>query len=353
MWPSDQITTLLGVQNPIIQAPMAGSATVELAAAVSNAGGIGSLGCAGMSLAKIKEASVSLQSATDKPFNLNFFTHDNPIVDSSTVQRTWERVKPFYQAVGLSGPPLPLEPGYSTFNSDILKLMLEVKPAIISFHFGLPAIDMVRALQQAGCRVLCSATTVAEAISLNQSGVDGIIAQGWEAGGHRGSFEVHYEDYGIGTMALVPQVVDAVDVPVIATGGIADGRGIAAAFALGASGVQMGSAFLSCPEASISDTHREALRNASDQDTRLTRAYSGRPARAKNNEYMEIMAEHQTQLPDFPSMYDFSRPLMQRAKNGENQFLLYGQATSLNREQSAAKLVETLTREAFDSVKFS
>lgn len=195
--------------------------------------------------------------------------------------------------------------------------------------------------------MLCSATTVAEAKVLAEAGVDVVIAQGWEAGGHRGTFDLNYEDFGIGSMALIPQVADAVDVPVVAAGGIADGRGIAAAFALGASGVQMGTAFLSCPETNISEVHRSAVRNASDEDTRLTRAFSGRPARARNNRYMEAIAQQKTPVPDFPAMYTFSDPLRTAdVQDLDFQFLLYGQAAALNRELPAAELMQTLVAEA-------
>lgn len=253
--------------------------------------------------------------------------------------------------MGLAEVPESAEVPFATFNTDTLSLLLQLKPAVTSFHFGLPKMNMLKALKDVGCVVLCSATAVAEAKTLNEAGVDAIIAQGWEAGGHRGSFDTNYEDFGIGTMALVPQVVDAVDVPVIAAGGIADGRGIAAAFALGASGVQMGTAFLSCPETNVSEVHRSAIRNATDQDTRLTRAFSGRPARAKNNRYIEAMAEHRTPLPDFPTMYSFSEPLRRRRVDTEDldfQFLLYGQAAALNRELAAAELVQTLVKETQD-----
>ena len=348
MWPKTDLTDLLQVEHPIIQAPMAGAATVALAAAVSNAGGLGSLGYAATPLEEIRANVNALRISTDKPFNLNFFTHSPPQENKEINVRTRNRIKPFYEEAGLAEVPESAKIPFGTFNTDTLSLLLELKPAVTSFHFGLPEANMVLALKDAGCVVLCSATTVAEAKILNDAGVDAIIAQGWEAGGHRGSFDTTYEDFGIGTMALVPQVCDAVEVPVIAAGGIADGRGIAAAFALGASGVQMGTAFLSCPEAKVSEAHRSSIRNATDQDTRLTRAFSGRPARARNNRYIEAMAENRTPVLDFPSMYSFSGPLREKSADNEEldfQFLLYGQAATLNRELPAADLVETLVRE--------
>ena len=335
MWPRTDLIDLLNIEQPIIQAPMAGSATPTLAAAVSNAGGLGSLGCAAMSLEELKTTANELRVATNRPFNLNFFAHSAPTENAEINAQTRARVTPFYEKLGLVDVPMVGEAPFDPFNADTLSVLLQIKPAVTSFHFGLPEPTLVKALKDAGCLVLCSATTVAEARSLNAAGVDAIIAQGWEAGGHRGAFDTCFEDVGVGTMALVPQVVDVVDVPVIAAGGIADGRGIAAAFALGASGVQIGTAFLSCPEAQVSEIHRTVLRHASDQDTRLTRAFSGRPARARNNRYMETMAEHRIPLPDFPTMYSFSGPLYEKSVANEDtdfQCLLYGQAAALNRE---------------------
>jgi len=302
-----------------------------------------------MSAAELIDTANKTRAITDNPFNLNFFAHAEPaetpeedaIVESLLADNYVER--------DIGALPEKHKTMYDPFDENILTALLEIKPRVVSFHFGLPTSDMSGALREAGCIILCSATTVAEARVLADSGVDAIIAQGWEAGGHRGTFHTSFEDFGIGTMALVPQIVDAVDIPVIAAGGIADARGIAAAFKLGASGVQLGSAFLSCPEASISDAHRNAIRNARDDDTRLTRAFSGRPARAQNNPYMEKMTAQRTRFPDFPMMYKFSRPLMESsAENNDNDFsfLLYGQATALNCELPANELLEKLAREA-------
>ncbi|HSA81824.1 MAG TPA: nitronate monooxygenase [Geminicoccaceae bacterium] len=349
MWPRRDLIDLLGIDHPIIQAPMGGESTPMLAVAVCNAGGLGGLGCSFMSLEELRASADELRSGTKGPFNLNFFAHPEPSEDPDVNAQTRARVAPFYAELGLANLPDRGEAPCDTFNEAKLSVLLEIRPTVTSFHFGLPPRDMVKALQDVGSVILCTATTVAEARMLNDAGVDAIIAQGWEAGGHRGTFETSFEDFGVGTMALIPQVVDAVDVPVIAAGGIADGRGIAAALALGASGVQMGTAFLSCPEANISDTYRAALRHARDDDTRLTRAFSGRSARAKNNRYMESMAEHRTSLPDFPTMYGFSEPLEQAsAQRGDTgfQFLLYGQAAALNCELPAADLMARLIHDA-------
>ena len=349
MWPRTNLINLLGIEHPIIQAPMGGASTPALAIAVSNAGGLGGLGCSFMSPDELRTVANELRSGTNRPFNLNFFAHPAPKENPDVTAQTRARVAPFYKELGLANVPERGKAPYDPFNEAKLSVLLDIRPKVTSFHFGLPPLDMVRALQDVGSVIICSATTVAEARMLSDAGVDAIIAQGWEAGGHRGTFDISFEDFGVGAMALVPQIVDAVDVPVIAAGGIADGRGIAAAFALGASGVQMGTAFLSCPEANVSDAHRNELRQARDDDTRLTRAFSGRPARAKNNRYIEAMAEHRMSLPDFPTMYSFSEPLTQASANTGNsdfQFVLYGQAAALNRELPAAELVALLIDEA-------
>jgi nitronate monooxygenase len=347
MWPKTDLTDFLGNEHPIIQAPMAGSTTVELVAAVCNAGGIGSMGYSETPAETIREDAEQIRKLTDKPFNLNFFAHDTPAIKPDVVESARERLKPFYSEVGLSEIPRDVSKPLLTFTEEQLELLLDIKPPLVSFHFGLPESNAIELLKKAGCRILCSATTTAEAIALEQSGVDIVVAQGWEAGGHRGSFEVNHEDHGVGTMALVPQIVDAVNIPVVAAGGIADGRGIAAAFMLGACGVQMGTAFLSCPEANVSDVHLDAIQNARDDDTRLTKAFSGRPARARKNDYIESIAAHRLPLPDFPTMYTLSDPLREASDDRlDFRFLLYGQAAALNREMPAAELVLTLVTEA-------
>jgi nitronate monooxygenase len=351
MWPSDELTNLLQIKHPVIQAPMAGSTNPELVGAVSNAGGLGSHGCARMSAAELIDTANNTRAITNKPFNLNFFAHAEPAKTPEEDANVLSLLADSYLDRDIGELPETHKTMYDPFDEKILASLLEIRPGVVSFHFGLPTPDMLGALRDAGCIILCSATTVAEAKVLADSGIDAIIAQGWEAGGHRGTFHTSFEDFGIGTMALVPQIVDAVDIPVIAAGGIADARGIAAAFKLGASGVQLGSAFLSCPEASISEAHRSAIRNARDDDTRLTRAFSGRPARARNNPYMEKMTEQRIRFPDFPMMYKFSRPLMESsAENNDNNFsfLLYGQATALNCELPAFELLEKLAQEAQD-----
>ena len=355
MWPTRDLIDLLEIDHPILQAPMGGESTPAMVVAVSNAGGLGGLGCSFMSMEDLRAKTEAIRAGTNRPFNLNFFAHPEPRENAELDAATRARLAPFYEERGLGTVPECGPAACETFNEAKLSVLLDIRPKVVSFHFGLPPLAMVRALQDAGSLIICSATTVAEARLLEEAGIDAIIAQGWEAGGHRGTFETSFEDFGVGTMALVPQIVDVVDVPVIAAGGIADGRGIAAAFALGASGVQMGTAFLSCPEANISDADLAAVRQARDDDTRLTRAFSGRPARAKTNRYIEAMAKRRDALPDFPTMYSFSDPLRassEKRGDGDFRFQLYGQAAALNRELPAADLVALLVEEAERALSF-
>ncbi len=224
---------------------------------------------------------LDLRAATNQPFNLNFFVHPEHHTSHAVLRQTIARLKPYYEECGLGVPAAGLPAMGPGFDSDKLELLLEINPPIVSFHFGLPRADMVVALKKAGIVLMSTATTVAEARRLATDGVDAVIAQGWEAGGHRGSHLPTEPGDGVGTMALVPQVADAIDLPVIAAGGIGDGRGIAAAFALGASGVQVGTGFLSCREAGTDTVRRDLLKSATDTDTMVTDAFSGRSARAR------------------------------------------------------------------------
>jgi len=344
---ANELTELLGIEHPILQAPMGGEATPAMAAAVSNAGGLGGIGCSYMSLDEITAAVEAIRAATDKPFNLNFFVHSEPRAERAMDPRSRQRLEGFYDELGIE-IPAETEVACHGFDRERLTRVLALHPRVVSFHFGLPPLEMVRVLQEAGIVVISSATTVAEAVWLDEAGADAIIAQGWEAGGHRASFDVTGEGFGVGTLALVPQVVDKVGKPVIAAGGIADGRGIAAALVLGAQGVQMGTAFLSCPEANIDDAWRASIRNACAEETRISSAFSGRPARAKSNRYVEAMEHERPHYPEFPQMYRYSYPLEKAAgaqqKSGF-ECQLYGQAAPLNREMPAAELVGRLVLE--------
>lgn len=263
MWPDRRLCHLFDIQHPIIQAPMTGTCTPALASAVANAGALGSLGCAGKDVETIRRQVDQIRDRSNRAFNLNFFFIDAPSTDSGVLERTRQRLQPWYDKLGLGDTPSEL-PAYSPgFDEARLELVLDLKPRVVSFHFGCPDRHIIDFLKREGIRLISSATTVAEARNLDAAGMDAIIAQGREAGGHRGSHVPSAPSDGVGTMALVPQIVDAVSVPVIAAGGICDGRAIAAAFALGASGVKMGTAFLRCPEAATEPARRERLRTAS------------------------------------------------------------------------------------------
>jgi nitronate monooxygenase len=349
-----KLASLLGIGVPIIQAPMiVQKSLVPLAAAVSNAGGLGSLGCAEMSGAELEQRIHEMRVATDKPFNLNFFLHEPPHHDAGLDVQIKSLIAPFYLELGLELPNDTTSNGLEAFDDERLALLVRERPAMVSFHFGCPETAVIDALKAAGIVTAATATTVREAVTLQAAGVEIVVAQGWEAGGHRGSFEANFEDTGIGTLALVPQIVDAVEIPVVAAGGIGDGRGIAAALALGAEGVWMGTAFLSCSETPITALHRKSLLAARDEDTHLSRAFSGRPCRARRTPYSEEMASTRPKLQDFPLMYNYSGPLK---KSGidcgdlDYQFLLYGQAAALNRELTAEQLIEWLTAETREAM---
>lgn len=343
----NSITSLLGITHPIIQAPMAGASTPEMAVAASNAGALGSLGCAMMSASALSELGTNLRNQTNRALNYNFFCHQEPKENPASGEATRSQLKEYYQDFELGEVP-EAKPTNYPFSDEICEVVLEIAPKVVSFHFGLPPQHLVEKLKSAGSVILSSATTPKEARFLEENGCDAIIAQGFESGGHRGFF-LEDEDVCIGTMALVPQVVDAVSVPVIAAGGIADGRGIAAAFALGASGVQIGTAFLNCVETGIPAVHQKELLNSDGSNTRTTKVFSGRPARGIINRYMEELRETEPELPDFPILNTLTGPLRKAsaAANSPDFVSLWsGQAVGLNRETTTAELIETLLREA-------
>ncbi|NCF26343.1 MAG: DUF561 domain-containing protein [Gammaproteobacteria bacterium] len=349
MWPRSDLTDLLGIDHPIIQAPMAGSDGPVLAAAVSNAGGVGSLGCGEMSAEKLREEFDKTRASTTRPFIINFFAHDTPVFPSDDAASMRKQLAIYYEELGL-GQDLTLSASpMRSFDAAMLEAVLDLRPEIVSFHFGLPSEEMLDALKSAGSIILCSATTVTEARKLEAGGVHAIIAQGYDAGGHRGTFSTPVDAGNVGTFALIPQIVDAVSVPVIAAGGIADGRGIAAAFALGASGVQMGTAFLLCPESAASPIHRQVLQQARDDSTVVTRAFTGRPARTIVNRFVEEMAPQDREVPAFPLQDSLTLPLhFESVAQGSKDFaaLFSGQASALSRTLPAGELVDALVAEA-------
>ncbi|MEM7522445.1 MAG: DUF561 domain-containing protein [Pseudomonadota bacterium] len=345
MWPDRRLTDLLGTGHPIIQAPMAGASTPEMAAAAANAGALGSLGLA---LDRPEQAEAEIRAAkalTNGALNLNFFCHQPPAVDRAAIDAAKALVAPYYAEFGLGEP---MDPSATPpFDEARLALVLAASPRVVSFHFGLPPPDLLAPLKEAGIVVIASATSPKEAMALEAAGADAVIAQGWEAGGHRGVFDPADGPGEMGTMALVPAIVDRVSVPVIAAGGIGDGRGVAAAFMLGASGVQIGTAFLNGAESKVADAHKAALLASDGANTAVTSAFSGRPARGLRNRYM---AETEGAVfPDFPLMNPLTGPLRKAsaaAGSGAFMSLWSGQAAGLNRVEPTGQVVERLVAEA-------
>lgn len=298
-WPDSRFIDLVGITNPIIQAPMLGAAA-DVMIGVAKAGGLGSLACATLSLEAIRAEIAAFRAESDQPFNVNFFCHASPEYDEACVQQWKSLFKPYYEELGADyDAPTPVS-SRAPFDEATCALVEELRPPVVSFHFSLPAPELMARVKASGAIIISSATTVEEAQWLEQHGCDAIVAMGYEAGGHRAMFLSNELTSQIGTFALVPQIVDAVSVPVIAAGGIADARGIVAAFALGASAVQIGTAYLFCPQAKISKPHYRALREASASETALTNLFTGRPARGILNRVMRELGPINPQAPAFP-----------------------------------------------------
>jgi len=349
MWPDRRLLDLFQIEHPIIQAPMAGSMDGDLVAAVSEAGGLGSLPCAMLNVEKIHDEVSKIRARTRKPINLNFFCHTSPVPNNAREAGWRERLAPYYREFGIDpAAPTPFS-NRAPFDEALLGAVLDTKPEVVSFHFGLPSTPLYEKLKREGILVISSATTVAEARWLAERGVDAVIAQGFEAGGHRGMFLTEDVFAQVGTLALVPQVADAVKVPVIASGGIADARGIAAAFALGASAVQIGSVYLRCPEAKISAPHRAALASARDDGTVLTNVITGRPARGFINRVIREVGPISDLAPQFPLATGAVQPLRAKAEaqgSGDFSPLWCGQAVALGRDMGAGELTVKLSAEA-------
>jgi nitronate monooxygenase len=333
---------------PIIQAPMAGAQGPELCVAVCNAGGLGSLPCAMLTPQMAQEQIAAVRSRTQAPFNVNFFVHKPPRADADIERRWLERLSPYYAEAGLE-PALEAGPARAPFNDAMCAVVEETRPPVVSFHFGLPDESLFARVKATGAKILSSATTVAEARWLAARGVDAVIAQGREAGGHRGMFLEEDVDAQPGLFALLPQIVDAVSAPVIAAGAIADGRGIAAALLLGAAGVQIGTAFLPTPQATISELHRAALREGRDDATRLTNLYTGRPARGLMTRFMREQGPLNRETPEFPLAAGPAAALRAAFEaRGRTDFspLWSGEAAALAREEDAGELTRRLWRDA-------
>jgi nitronate monooxygenase len=340
--------TFLPSKIPLIQAPMANAQGPELAIAACQAGGLGSLPAAMLSPDRLREQIATIRNATNAPFNVNFFCHAEPASNPELETRWRNRLAPYYAEAGIDLSAVPAGPVRAPFDARLCAVIEEVLPAVVSFHFGLPSAELLSRVKATGALILSSATTVAEARWLEDHGVDAIIAQGREAGGHRGMFLSDDIDAQPGLIALLPQVRDAVRLPVVAAGGISDGRGIAAAFALGADAVQIGTAYLRTPEATISPIHRAALASARDDATRLTNVFTGRPARGLVNRFVAEVGPMCADAPQFPLAAGAAAALRAAAeKRGSGDFspLWAGEAAALARDEGAEAATHRLWAE--------
>lgn len=343
-WPDSRLVTRLGIAHPLLLAPMAGAAGPELAIAVARGGGLGALPCALLDADTIDRQVAAYREAVQAPLNLNFFCHAPPQPDAARDARWRERLAPYYVELGLAPDAVVAAPQRTPFDATSCALVERLRPEVVSFHFGLPAANLLDRVRASGAFVIASATTVAEATWLAARGCDAIIAQGAEAGGHRGMFLTEDAATQVGLFSLLPQVVDAVALPVIAAGGVADARGIVAALALGAAAVQIGSAYLLSEEARISPPHRAALQSPRAADTAITNLFSGRPARSIVNRLMRELGPISDLAPAFPTAGNALAPLRARSlAQGSDDFtsLWAGQSASLARALPA----ETITRE--------
>jgi nitronate monooxygenase len=336
---------LVGIELPIVQAPMAGVQGNALTVAVSNGGGLGSLPCAMLNVEAIRKELAAIRAQTSKPFNVNFFCHAPP-TPSAEREAAWRAaLAPYYKEYGIDIDTISVGPGRAPFSSDAADVLSEFKPAVVSFHFGLPSAELLARVRAWDAKILSSATTVEEARWLEARGVDAIIAQGLEAGGHRGIFLSDDLTSQVGTFALLPQIVRAVRLPVIAAGGIADASGVAAAMALGAAGVQIGTAYLLCPEATTSVVHRTALKSEATSHTALTNLFTGRPARGIVNRIMKELGPLSMDAPAFPLAAAAIAPLRAKAESrGSGDFspLWCGQNASGCKEVPALQLTRDL-----------
>jgi nitronate monooxygenase len=349
----EKFAAAIGVEHAIILAPMAGGiSTPALVAAVSNAGGLGSMGAGYLTPAQISEAIAQIRALTTRPFAVNLFAGGSDGTGSRDTARMLAAMGPHHARLGLPAATTP-DDFLPPFAQQV-EAVIEARVPVFSFTFGIPAPELVASLKARGIMLMGTATTVAEARALHAAGIDAIVAQGSEAGAHRGTFLKSSEDSLVGTLALVPQIADATPLPVIASGGIMDGRGIVAAGALGASGVQMGTAFLACPESGAAAVYKAAVIAARDDGTLLTRAFSGRLARGVANGFALDMKGHAHELLPYPAQNNLTRPMRTAAaKQGDADHLSLwaGQAAALARVMPAAELVKRLVTESATILK--
>ncbi|AOY94483.1 2-nitropropane dioxygenase [Cupriavidus sp. USMAA2-4] len=347
MWNETDVSRKLGIRYPIIQGPFGGGlSSVALVAAVSNAGGLGSYGLHTTAPDAIQDLASEIRAATDQPFAFNLWVPESdrdPVVDAAAFDRFLAPLRPYYRELGVAIPDLPTRFGHDYAQQ--IEAVLEARPPVLSFVFGLPSPAILRECRRRNIVTVGTATTVDEAILLEAAGLDCIVASGFEAGGHRGSFLRTPEASLTGVFALVPQIADRVKTPVIAAGGVADGRGIVAALALGAQGVQIGTAFLACDESGASPAHREKLLSPDARRTVLTRAFTGRLARNIANRFTEEMAAYEADVAPYPVQRWLTggfRAAALRAERDDLIALAAGQAASLARRGSASSLITRL-----------
>jgi nitronate monooxygenase len=345
----------IGISLPIIQAPMAGVSTPEMAAAVSNAGGLGSIGVGAVDAETARKMIASIRAASDCPFNVNVFCHRPAVADVAREAAWLARLAPEFARYGVE-PPRRLREIYTSFVADdaMHAMLLEERPRVVSFHFGLPSTERIAALRAAGIVLFATATNLEEARSIAAAGIDAIVAQGFEAGGHRGVFDPNAPDECIGTITLTRLLVRNLDMPVIAAGGIMDGAGIAACLLLGASAAQLGTAFIGCPESAADAGYRAALLSAASEHTVMTTVISGRLARCIANKFTAMGNETEAgMVPAYPIAYDAGKALNVAARAaGEAGFGAQwaGQAACLARKVPAATLVAELQSEMEQSL---
>jgi len=343
-----ELTRKLKIEYPIVQAPMAGGPTTpDLVASVSNAGGLGSLGAGYLAPEQIRKAIREIKQRTDRPFGVNLFVSEQSSTPEDAIAAMNDYLNRYRSKLGVA--PFPSIPDFAETFEDQVQVVLEEKVSVFSFTFGIPSPDIIQSMRRSGIIVVGTATTVEEAIALEAAGADAVVAQGSEAGGHRGSFLTGTADALIGTMALVPQTVDRVSIPVIASGGIMDGRGLVASLALGASAVQMGTAFLTTAESGAHPSHKEKILTSSEDSTEVTSCYSGKAARGILTEFMKDMRGYEGTIPAYPIQNALTREIRQaaaKASNPEYMSLWAGQGLRLARNLGSAQIVEKTVSEA-------
>jgi nitronate monooxygenase len=348
VWNHTEITKKLSIKFPIIQAGMAGGITTpELIAAVSNAGGLGMLGAGYMTPEQLESDIQKIIKLTSKPFGVNLFVPENPVVIQEEIERANQLLEPIRQRLGIKKKSHLPQINTSVFDEQI-QIVLKYEVPVCSFTFGIPPRETIHQLKKNGIVTIGTATTVKEAIMNEEAGMDMVVVQGSEAGGHRGSFAESFDDSMIGTMALIPQVADHVSIPIIAAGGIMDGRGVFAALILGAEAVQMGTAFVTCIESGANELHKKAILNGTEEQTVITSAFSGKPARGLKNEFIMTMKEHEDNLPAYPIQNMLTQDIRSEAakqKKSEWMSLWCGQNPRLSKHLHAAELIEMITNQ--------